>query len=790
MRTPKVLPTINNHSSINSLVHWIFSILTIFYVFIYPSLIFAAPRYEVKPQPSWVKDAQYSQETPQASTSSTTGALKLLRDNQLRVVNKSTERYFRDVIKITSPTGLEDFSEIKFEFDPSYEQLVIHYIQIRRGDATINALNQEEIKVIQQESELNERLYNGRLSALVFLKDVRVGDIIDYAFSINGDNPVLGGRFAHNLFLSGTYPVQALRYRLLWPSNRTLHYKSLNNDKDPLITNNGEEIEYLWEQQDVSPPDYEDGTPSWFSPYPMVQLSEFSSWEEVVNWSIPLFNKDGALSPALLKQIDSWEREFKEPEARLLTALRFVQDEVRYLGIESGPYSHQPTGPSKVFERRFGDCKDKSLLLSTLLNRMGIEAYPALVNTDALHLLDKWQPTPYAFDHVIVEVKLNGKSYWFDPTITMQRGRLDQHHNPEYYRALILRSGEKQLTEIPVTEMDSASTATKETYTLVDYESPASLKVITTYHHKDADAFRYKLSRQSLTELGKVYLNYYAGSYPDISADGLPVVVDDPKENIVTVTETYKIPTFWNNGARWLNASLIDQNLYRPQISQRSMPLGISYPLYVSQTIEVYLPHTLLVPTDSDTISDNNISLNYKYEFKGKVLTLNYKLRTLRDHVPADQVSSYLKTVDKIESALGYTVWSGTTQWGKFDWTGVVIVIAVLLAPVIIFGSIAGIRSLTKGQRRREFKSKLKTLSGENPSDAIRVKTEDEMKRYLANYKCSCGTPYYSYNDPLQTEGVIYNEERLTVVRLRCNSCSNIQDLYFVQPYQETGVVQ
>jgi transglutaminase-like putative cysteine protease len=101
-----------------------------------------------------------------------------------------------------------------------------------------------------------------------------------------------------------------------------------------------------------------------------------------------------------------------------------VQDEVRYLGIELGTYSHTPTGPSKVFERRFGDCKDKTLLLATVLNELGIDARPALVNTDARRALDGWQPSPYAFDHVIVRAELGGKTYWLDPTTPYQRGTL------------------------------------------------------------------------------------------------------------------------------------------------------------------------------------------------------------------------------------------------------------------------------------------------------------------------------------------------------------------------------
>ncbi|MFX8207373.1 transglutaminase domain-containing protein, partial [Acinetobacter baumannii] len=86
-----------------------------------------------------------------------------------------------------------------------------------------------------------------------------------------------------------------------------------------------------------------------------------------------------------------------DPEARLLAALRFVQREVRYLGIEMGANSHAPHPPETVLPRRYGDCKDKTLLTLTLLGRLGIPASPALVHTTERQAAAERLPTPWAF---------------------------------------------------------------------------------------------------------------------------------------------------------------------------------------------------------------------------------------------------------------------------------------------------------------------------------------------------------------------------------------------------------
>ena len=97
----------------------------------------------------------------------------------------------------------------------------------------------------------------------------------------------------------------------------------------------------------------DDDAPSWFDPYPHIAVSEYKDWKEVNDWALSLFRTDPSPSGALGEKIRRIRENSKTLDERTLSALRFVQDEVRYLGIEIGPNTHQPHDASQVFAQRF-----------------------------------------------------------------------------------------------------------------------------------------------------------------------------------------------------------------------------------------------------------------------------------------------------------------------------------------------------------------------------------------------------------------------------------------------------
>lgn len=746
----------------------------------------AKPSFTIQPPPAWVRPAAPPAQTPSDSHAgdAESGVRYLVDDRQERVSARGSQDYYHVVEMVKTAAAVEQVSQLQLQFEPSFQSLVIHHIQILRAGSVINVLRPSEIQIIQQEKELDQRLFNGTLSAVVVIDDVRPGDIIDYAYSVNGNNPVLAGNFADTVSLGESDPVDYLRVRLVWPSARKLFLRPHETDVQPTVNQTGDETEYVWERRDVPGVDSEDSAPSWFDPVPSVQLSEFETWADVARWAAPLYEVKG-LSPALKSQIEEW-RKLPTPEARLLAARRFVQDDVRYLGIELGPYSHTPTQPSKVFERRFGDCKDKALLLSTILNALGIEAHPALVNTDARHTLDDWQPSPYAFDHCIVVAELQGQTYWIDATASYQRGTLSDYCPPTFERALVLRPDTQALVNIPLPPTDAPTTTVRDTYEVKSFDAPVKFTVATTYRDADADQMRYRLAGESRSDLGKEYLNYYANHDASITADALPEISDDEQANVLTITQRYTIPRFWKESAHEFLANIVGDRLDKPSVSRRSTPLQIAYPTNVEQLVEIRLPRPEGVTPGEETVEDDAMLFKAERTVEGNVVRLRYTLRTKQDSVAASQVESHLALVDQARELSSYDmtkgpapmlVRMGAEEYAPTSFGRALNLLFLLALCVIVLLLVYGWLKRRRARRRAVVVAYNRTLPGAQPETAIRLREEEEIKSYLAGVACPVCAQHGCGESARQ--GLIYDEQRLVVVQLVCDRCRSNRDFYF-----------
>ena len=93
----------------------------------------------------------------------------------------------------------------------------------------------------------------------------------------------------------------------------------------------------------------------------------------------------------------------------------FLADSVSYVSLQVGKGDFNPHECSVIINRRFGDCKDQSVLLSSLCQSVGIEAYPALVFTGGYPMLDILHPWPGWFDHVATVVADSSGDLLLDP---------------------------------------------------------------------------------------------------------------------------------------------------------------------------------------------------------------------------------------------------------------------------------------------------------------------------------------------------------------------------------------
>jgi transglutaminase-like putative cysteine protease len=322
------------------------------------------------------------------------GAMSIrLADVQFRV-DAEPVVYIHRALTANEASGLAALGQYEIEFQPEYQRVQLHSLRILRDGQVIDKLASADIRFLQRETNLDQGIYSGAITAAIVSEDVRAGDTLELSYSLIGQNPVFGGKFFDGGELASTEQHKNGR-RILRFETRAL-------------------AALLGESH----------VPSDATPYRWLQFSEFDSWRDIDRWAQGLF----ALPPATPALIDALREARAAPTQQQATAkvLDFVQNQIRYLSISMGENSHRPFPPAQVLQRRYGDCKDKSLLMVAMLRELGIEAQPVLVSTYYRKGLDRMLPSPALFDHAIVRARIQGKLYFFDPTRLGQYGALDR----------------------------------------------------------------------------------------------------------------------------------------------------------------------------------------------------------------------------------------------------------------------------------------------------------------------------------------------------------------------------
>ncbi|MBT1707594.1 transglutaminase family protein [Fulvivirgaceae bacterium PWU5] len=589
---------------------------------------------------------------------------------------QAQESFTHYAYKILTSEGLQEMSDMSISFDPAYQQLIMHTLRIHRNGQVIDQMPRT-FQTIQREQSMDRYVYDGALTTVVNMTDVRVGDVIEYAFTRKGYNPVHRDNIDRTFSLNYSQGVAKNFQRITLPAARTVTLKNVNTEQKPVITEANGTRTYTWTVENIPAVVTDENVPEWYNPYQVVLMSGFDDWTAVGRWASRLFTVSESDKKALYKAAgEQFTGGTKEEYTQQV--IRFVQDEVRYLGFETGLNTHQPYPPLKVYTRRFGDCKDKSLLLVTLLAAKDIEAHPVLVNTQLRgHVREQLLPSAYAFDHCIVEINLGGKRFYIDPTRSGQGGKLKAQYFPAFGEGLVLNgqggafalfgvAGEASITEI-------------HTYTLPAIGGEATFDVKTVYQGAEADFARAQFAGNSLDEIQKNYLKFYGNQYPSIEKVEPLKYTDDREENTLTVEERYRVAEFWKTKEDdadvftcMVYAQSLEQYLSVNKFARRTAPYALNYPVDYSHVMHIRLPEEWNVEEDrvdierkeytffhSTKYSENTLSLTTNYTVQAPYIEAAEYERFIQDHQKMAENTSYTLTYDKKIVSAASRTWPG-----------------------------------------------------------------------------------------------------------------------------------
>ena len=626
------------------------------------SLVRAESTVQFGPPLSWVREEQLTQLPPTPPAEASYGYDFLLIDSQVSVRDQGT--YAHRVYRVTTEGALQTASRLTLNFEPGYQQLTVHHLHVIRDGQVQDRLKSTPVKVIQQERDLDRHLLNGELTALWVMEDIRVGDVIDYAYTQRGWNPALDRRYFSRIPTGWWVPVRRQNFRLVAPLGRLPKTQSRGpGHSEPVHTREGADEVLTWTGRDLVPIAAEGETPDWYEAYPAMQLSEFASWAQVVRWAEPLYALPDPLPESIRLQAAKLTQGVVGDEARAIALLGFVQQEIRYLGMELGAGSYRPNPPEIVLKRRFGDCKDKVMLFRALARAAGVNVYPALVHTSYGTRIKSWLPTPHAFDHVIAAVVLrSGALGWLDPTLTSQEGGLGWRGLPDYGSALVIYPGNSQFTDIPPMPGSRPKIHFEELIDTPGFREPARLRIRTTYTGLNADVIRRDFAQSTPAEMSKNFVNYYASAYPGLVAEHPPTLTQDAAHDTAFVEEAYTIPALWKQvDGRW-KAEFFPKPIMRdaelPATTVRSSPLAISYPVSATLRTTVNLPKVWSLNVREQTMESDGFKgkSGIKLTNGGRSVEMFYQWESKADEIAANRVAQHVEALTQFRQALGHTL--------------------------------------------------------------------------------------------------------------------------------------
>jgi transglutaminase-like putative cysteine protease len=616
--------------------------------------------FEFGPAPGWVEVADVAEHWPENAPGATgTGWRNWLIDAQIDRRNGRRWRYYDHAIEATSEALVANAARFEVEFNPDYQALHLHRVELRRAGQWQDRYTNARITLAQREDAFESDMSTGLVSALVVVADVRPGDVVRYAYSIDGENPVMGGLTHDTLSLAWTDPILVRNIRAEFDAGVEPAFRLIGSEQAPRIERHREGVGLRWRAERLAAIIVDSATPNWYSPYPLLEIGQQRDWSQVVAWARPLYPQQQPLPAELEARIADWAL-LPEPAAREAAALQAVQEEVRYFSVLLGDSSHRPAPPQQSWERRFGDCKDKAVLLSTVLARLGIEAVPALVSGARERGIDDGLPAATQFDHVIVRVELDGRTYWLDPTLSQQRGPLEQRQASDFGLALPVAEGVAALQDMAELRERRGEREVHERFLVQEDGKRIRLEITTRLIGGAARQRRQELAASSLEEISRGFADYYRRLHGELEVAEPLRIEDDERSGRLTMHEAYLLHQPWTSQSPSsrvfeLYADLISPLLQLEGTLERRHPLWRPHPVLLEQVSELILPEGWSPGELPSVVRAADDSFNYAREVERSPegLKVRQRFESRADVVPVAALARHFEQRRKAVAAAG-----------------------------------------------------------------------------------------------------------------------------------------
>lgn len=192
--------------------------------------------------------------------------------------------------------------------------------------------------------------------------------------------------------------------------------------------------------------------------------SQEGTWQGIGEWYSGLAHDRLVATPDITAKSAELTQGKTDFYDKVEAIAEYAQQKIRYVAIEMGVGGYQPHAAADVFHGKYGDCKDKATLLTSMLSTIGVHSALVMVDSER-GVIDPDAPSIVG-NHVIAAIEIpkgyesvklrsvvtaqTGKRYLiFDPTSEKTVfGQLEHQLQGSY--GLLIEGKDSQVIELPV----------------------------------------------------------------------------------------------------------------------------------------------------------------------------------------------------------------------------------------------------------------------------------------------------------------------------------------------------
>lgn len=437
-----------------------------------------------------------------------------------------------------------------------------------------------------------------------------------------------------NAVLSKTSPVKEMVIKVRVPKDKELNYQLLNAEENLNISNKGDIKEYKWVFSNLDATSKEDHQPAYREHLPRLLFST-ADFEEATSWFMDQFSYE------LPSTIEAGVKEILQGKKNRMDSILAVRDmvanHINHFDIPLEYKGYTLHSNEDVLEYNGGTTFEKTVLLASILQKMGVEATPVTIIPDRFH--SKEMGNLKTWEEYYVQIHHKDKPIYISAIEENTHNNLYDHAG-EVHVLLHDEQGKAEVQDVkqPVSKKHLEGSFAISNNLNIKGEVTATLSHCENPY----------LQLQKNEEVAKSVLSpgFPAGSLTEYTVDTMM-----PQESHISYNVEHRLSPDQQNGYRFISLPETETGLNHSHLhvltGERESPFAMSWPVDVRYRYTIDLPESMELVNENVDIEKSGVmgKMTIRIQESNGQVSIDRHLKINKKVVPPEEYQTFREMI-------------------------------------------------------------------------------------------------------------------------------------------------